>query len=509
MDLRLNNRTPNACPSNLSLTISQPDGSPVYTQSSPIWVNPTITRFRFKVHIPHPVPWSCANPFLYRLQVTLSDQDGTVDQVSARFGMRDFTVSNGQFYLNEEPIFIKGILLQPNYPIGLVAPMDPDMVSRDLQLAKDAGFNMVRVHIRPPVPGFLDQADELGLLVYEESSLAWIRDSPRLSDHCRRELGEMIERDQNHPSVVIWGVYNENPPAAALNSDELVRYIRTLDTSRVVVHNSGGSLAIDQDFGWIDQSMILPNRSIISEPIQDLHLYLGGLVSDRVYDWLRDLGAGVSAGVLAQEGFGSAQLMEEYDHDVRSYPGHFFISELGFGGIANLDDTVAMFSNQTDLLDARELISFQSSLNEGFAARKLDLVFGSTREFYNQAQNLQGLVDRRQLEALLCNPRVSGYTLTQLNDVSFECNGGLVDLWRRPKPAYEAFKQLNQPCRLIIRTDQPSVKKGGKIQAQVWLVSQMDLQEDAILTLTLLGPARGNIQPSNKKNQREEGQSTY
>ncbi len=142
VDLRLNNRTPNACPLNLSLTISQPDGTPVYTQSSPIWVNPAITRYRYKAHIPHPIPWNCENPFLYSVQLTLSDQDGQMDRVSARFGMRDFTVHNGQFYLNGEPIFIRGILLQPNYPIGLVAPTDPDMVSRDLHLAKEAGFNL-------------------------------------------------------------------------------------------------------------------------------------------------------------------------------------------------------------------------------------------------------------------------------------------------------------------------------------------------------------------------------
>ncbi len=328
----------------------------------------------------------------------------------------------------------------------------------------------------------------MGMLVYEESSLAWIREGPRISDHCQRELEEMVERDHNHPSVVIWGIYNENPPAAALNGEELARFIRTLDPSRVVVQNSGGSLATDQDFGWIDRALVLPDRSITAEPIQDLHLYFGGLISDRVYDWLRDIGTGVPASVLAQEGFGSAQLMEEFDHVARSYTGQFFISEIGSGGMSNLDDTVAMFSDRRDLLDAREFMAFQSSLNEGFAARKMDSVFGSTRELYDQAQNLQALADKRQLEALLCNPRVSGYVLTQLDDVSFEFNGGIVDLWRRPKPAYEVFKQLNQPCCLIIRTDAPAVEKGGKIHAQIWLFSQKDLQRDVALSLTLFDP---------------------
>lgn len=488
VEISLNNHSDLSRPVDLTFQIFAPSGGKIHAHAEEAWAHPGQTRFYYTVRIPRPEAWRCEEPNLYSLQVQVHEETGEMDRACVKFGMRDFTVRNGSFFLNGEALFVRGILLQPNYPANLVAPEDPELLTREILLAKEAGFNLIRVHISPPVPGFLDLADELGMLVYEETSLAWIRESPRMLDHGRRELREMIERDRTHPSVVFWGIYNENPPAAELNGEILAQYARSLDPTRVIVINSGGSLAIDQNFGWLDRAMVIPNRSYAFEPIQDVHVYLGGLVPDPTYDWLRDVGTGISAKVLLGVGVGSEAVMEEFDRESRSYSGQIFVSELGYGGMTDLDKTVAGFGDRTHLQDASELRAFQTSLREGFAERCLERVFGPISNFYALAQELQALADTRQIEALLCNPRVSGYVLSQLNDVSWECHAGLLDVWRNPKPAYYAVQRLNQPGCLILRALQPAVWKGENIQVQTSLVSRQDFDGLGQLDLTVIGP---------------------
>ena len=204
--------------------------------------------------------------------------------------MRDFAVRDGEFFLNDEPIYLRGVLLQPNYPVGLIAPPTREMMEREITLMKEAGFNMIRAHLRPAPPGYLDLTDELGMLVYAESSLAWIRESPRWLDHASREIRALIERDRNHPSVVIWGIHNENRAASAATSDALIPLVRSLDPTRVVVDNSGGTMAIDQDFGWADRTTVVDSWQTERKPMQDLHIYVGAPIPHGVYEWMRTVG---------------------------------------------------------------------------------------------------------------------------------------------------------------------------------------------------------------------------
>ena len=77
--------------------------------------------------------------------ITEIDVDGQADRTNTTFGMRDFTVQDGQFLLNGSPIYIQGVLLQPHYPINLVTPPDPEMLVREITLVKEAGFNLLRL----------------------------------------------------------------------------------------------------------------------------------------------------------------------------------------------------------------------------------------------------------------------------------------------------------------------------------------------------------------------------
>jgi hypothetical protein len=493
VELEIHNRRTACRQVDIHLKVFNPHGGLAFEQQSKVAAPPGVASYTYSLPLPRPTVWSCEQPHLYRLETMVIDEDGVTDHQATAFGMRDFTVQNGQFFLNGEPLFIRGVLLQPNYPVNLVNHPDREMMVREITLAKEAGFNLIRVHIQPAPPGYLDLTDELGMLIYAETSLAWIKDSPRLLDHGKREIQALIRRDRNHPSVVFWGIYNENPSASALNSEALVRYARALDPTRVIVDNSGGSLAIDQDFGWIDRATVTPAYEAQRERILDVHLYLGSPVSESIYDWLAALGTAAPSQALVDEEIGSLAVMQEFDRECRTYRGKVFVSELGYGGMSDLDETVARFGGREDLLDARELKTLRDSLHEGFQKRHLARVFGSIRNLYLEAQKLQAIGNTRQLEALLTNPRISGYVITQYNDVAWEFHAGLLDLWRNPKAAYEAALRINRPQVLILRARQATASPGDRVNVDLTLVIRTSLQTKGRVCVEVFDPSKNEV----------------
>jgi hypothetical protein len=486
VEVAVANRSEAAQSAGLRLTVYRPDGELELELTQPVALPPGVVRLNFNLALSHPLPWHPDTPSLYRIGAELTPAGSEADRLDARFGMRDFTVHNGQFILNGRPIYLRGVLLQPNYPVNLIAPPNHELMVKEVTLAKEAGFNLIRGHIRPTPPGFLDLADELGLLVYAESSLAWIRDSPRMLDHGRREMRALVEHGFNHPSVVFWGILNENRQAAAQIAEPLMRFTRALDPTRVVVDNSGGSMAIDQDFGWIDRASVLPNRETARQRIIDIHLYLGATVSRPIDDWLRGLGSGTPSAVVAEADFGSLPLFAEFDRELRSYTGQIFVSELGAGGMSDLDDTLARFGERTHLRDAQELTAFRDSLQAGFVARRLDRVFGDFSQIFTAAQAQQAAGNVMQIEAVMMNPRVSGYCITQLNDVAYEFHAGLLDLWRNPKPAYYASQRLNQPQVVILRVSSPVATPGDRLTYTITQVNREPLPDDTLVQLIVI-----------------------
>jgi beta-galactosidase len=483
VDVALLNRHNYVARPALYLQVEGPDGSSVHAERLEISVPPGRSSYSCVLPVRRAQLWTCQDPHLYRLHIRLMDGKQQIDEQVTNFGMRSFRVRDGEFFLNDVPTFIKGVLLQPNYPITDFAPPTPDMMVREVELMKAAGFNLIRAHVRPAPPGYLDITDRLGMLVYAESSMGWIRDSPRLLDHCKREMRSLIERDRNHPSVVIWGIQNENPDVSGKTGDAMIREVRSLDQTRVIVDHSGGSMAIDQDYGWLDRATAVDDRATSRQRIEDVHLYLGSPIDTGIYSWLRGLGTSQPDVDLASYGLGSPALLAEWTRGLRGYRGKVYVSELGCGGMADLDEVVAGFGDEPYLRDAVEMSSFRDSLYAGFLERHLDEIFGTVPDLIRASQHLQVIGNVRQVEALMCNPRVSGFGLCQLNDVAWEFHAGILDHWRNPKPAYEAMTRLNQPHCIVLRSTANVIVHGDLATVAVTLVQRSTLEEGARITI--------------------------
>ncbi|WP_051703940.1 glycoside hydrolase family 2 protein [Glycomyces sp. NRRL B-16210] len=201
-----------------------------------------------RIEIPDAVLWTPERPHLYRVEVTTGSGDGA-DRVRATTGLRRFESRGEELYLNEERVYLRGVLDQGYWPdTGLTAP-DAAALLRDLELARSLGYNLVRKHLKFEEPLWLHEADRTGMLVWAEPACP-SRFSPEAAAAFEAQLPAMVERDGNHPSIVIWGLYNEEwgldwdipgSPARAEAAVHAFERLRELDATRPIVENSGWS----------------------------------------------------------------------------------------------------------------------------------------------------------------------------------------------------------------------------------------------------------------------------
>ena len=425
----------------------------------------TVTGAPGKLYVDFPEYelWSTENPKLYTLHCVLSQDGKPVDALSVRFGMREFTVKENRFCLNGRPLFIKGILHQPDYARSLVAPETPELARRELELAKEAGFNLVRLHIKTAPTITLDLADELGLLVYAEPPIGWIARSAKMRERCEREVREMILRDRNHASIVIWGMLNETGNAgyvtnggAQVIKDDLCKLARSLDPSRLIIDDSGGVNATREP-----ARMMRPYHDTL-EAYDDLHIYQRAPVD-------RD-----------------TELYYMHSGD----PGMlYFLSEFGFGGMEDLADVIAQYGDQADTLkDARFLKKLYDAVQKGFETRDLGRVFGDFSGFTAAARDLQCDAVRRQVDACRANAKLAGYCYTQLCDAGHEFCAGILDRWRRPKPVLQTFQDVHKPLRPVIQVPRTNLVPREEVPVSISLINDLQLEGQAELSLQVVGP---------------------
>lgn len=180
--------------------------------------------------VENPQLWSPDSPVLYTLKTVVYDHSGKPsDEQITKFGFREarFEAATG-FWLNGRNIKLKGVCLHQD--AGSLGVAVPDEVwLRRLKALKAIGCNAVRCSHNPPSPEFLDLCDSLGLLVIDEAFDKWKAGyySASFDEHARRDITDMVLRDRNHPSVIVWSIGNE-VTEALLTSDEGVERARFL-----------------------------------------------------------------------------------------------------------------------------------------------------------------------------------------------------------------------------------------------------------------------------------------
>jgi beta-galactosidase/beta-glucuronidase len=190
--------------------------------------------------------WSPEKPTLIDLSLELWCGEKRLDFVKSYTALRSATYNKDRFLLNGRPYYMRLVLDQGYWPDTLMTPPNSGAIKKDIELIKAAGFNGVRKHQKVEDPDFLYWADRMGLLVWGEMPSAY-RFTHESVQRITREWLEVINRDMNHPCIVVWVPFNESwgvPDIAEKVAHQncvlaLYHMTKTLDPTRPCIGNDG------------------------------------------------------------------------------------------------------------------------------------------------------------------------------------------------------------------------------------------------------------------------------
>ncbi|MFY9153173.1 MAG: beta-galactosidase GalB [Prolixibacteraceae bacterium] len=204
----------------------------------------TLFSTTFDFDIPNPVLWDLDSPKMYTAVSKVFVNGGQVDSYITPFGIRSFNFDAEKgFFLNGKSVKINGVC--NHHDLGcLGSAINKRALQRQLEILKEMGCNAIRTSHNPPAPELLDLADQMGFIIVDEAFDMWKKPKNKLDysqvwdEMHKKDLQDMILRDRNHPSVMIWSIGNEiieqwDSTGIAIGK-ELAGYIRELDTTRPI-----------------------------------------------------------------------------------------------------------------------------------------------------------------------------------------------------------------------------------------------------------------------------------
>lgn len=213
----------------------------------------------FSFAAPNVELWSPENPKLYDLTVRSGDSE-----IRESVGFRTIRTRGREILLNGKPVFLRGICIHEEFPIeGAGRVTSPEQGKQLLAWAKELGCNFVRLAHYPHNEAMTRSADEMGLLVWSEVPVYWAIDwtNPETYQNAENQVADMIRRDVNRASIIIWSLANETP----VNKDrtnfltKLAAKARALDGTRLI------SAAMEKH-GKPGQ----PFTSVVEDPLADV-----------------------------------------------------------------------------------------------------------------------------------------------------------------------------------------------------------------------------------------------
>jgi beta-galactosidase/beta-glucuronidase len=337
--------------------------------------------------IPNAREWSPEEPVLYDLRFRLTDGDGVVDRVSSYLGLREVHVVGNKILFNNKTRFLRLVLDQGYYPDGIYTAPSDEALRKDIEISKEMGFDGARLHQKVFEPRFLYWADKLGYLVTGEFA-DWGVEVELSKDKAREafldEWVEVLQRDINHPSIIIWTPLNERVFREGDSSIEFLENIfnvtKFVDPSRPVIDTSG--------------------YTHVKTEIYDIH---------------------------------------DYEQDIKKFLSHYKISELDY-------DTAfkwRKFQNYQQNIPYTGSPIFVSEYGGIWwhPEKKEEKSWG----YGEKPKSLQEFTDRYMslTNILLSNSNICGFCYTQLYDIEQETNG-LYNYDRKRKINPEIILKINQ-----------------------------------------------------------------
>lgn len=422
--------------------------------------------------------WDLENPVRYKARVELLHDGALIDALDQTFGVREFTIRDEHFSLNGKPVFLNGFLHQGHYPRNLTLPEDREFARNELLEVKRRGFNFIRITMKPAPHWYLEMADEIGLFVMHEPPIGWIANGPRTRERCMREARELAERDSNHPSVVIVGLFNESfhllgfDPQEVLDiTREMALVSREIDPSRLIIDTSGGfskkvlsgpdTMIHDSGAsGYQISRAMLPWKSEFME-IFDIHKYCRFPATSADIESYRKLPSPGQLLFIAE--YGAPETPPDYDSVLAEYTAE---------------------EAERQLEDWKVHRDFSDSLKQRFEQSGLGKHIASVNDFIAAIGKSMATDNRQIAHSIRCNPHVSGMCFCQLADASGELFG-VTDVWRRPKPLYDALSNASANPAVGVQLSNRVLAEGDPVGVHVSLTADHGYRYQGKVTVSI------------------------
>lgn len=242
----------NASPQDQSITLKtavfDQNGKQVTAvKSAGVALKDSVCEIVQQLTVKNPALWSIESPRLYQAVTTIECNGHVCDEYETTFGIRTFSFDADRgFLLNGKPVKLKGVC--NHHDLGcLGAAVNRRALQRQLEIMRDMGVNSIRTSHNPPAPELLDLCDEMGFIVMDEAFDMWEKKKTEYDYALNwdewhvRDLEDMVLRDRNHPSVIIWSIGNEvmeqwekKDSSGIIIARELAAIVRGLDPTRPI-----------------------------------------------------------------------------------------------------------------------------------------------------------------------------------------------------------------------------------------------------------------------------------
>jgi hypothetical protein len=402
--------------------------------------------YMFSGNLPNPELWSPSNPALYTLRIHTS----AGEQRSYRFGFRTFETRDGKFYLNGKVIYLRGALDQAFYPTTIYTPPSLHFLKQEMRAAKAMGLNLLRCHIKVPDPRYLQAADEVGMLIWYEIP-NWDKLTADSEARALATLRGMVQRDWNHPSIIIVSIANESWGLKLTEAADRAWLKQAYHQAKQIVP------------GWLveDNSACCHNFHV-STDLADFHQY--DSIPDRAADFDRFVGD------LATR---PKWLFSPYADAEPKGNEPLMLSEFGNWGLPFVPKQKPWWFSR-DSHGRR--ITLPAGLEKRFEDYKYNSLFPDLHTLLAATQTHEFKSLKFEIASLRSRPSIQGYVITELTDVMWESNG-LMDIWRYPKNFSADLGAIQQDDVVFIRPAKRNYFEGSKVEAGVYFshYSQQDL----------------------------------
>jgi Glycosyl hydrolases family 2 len=427
------------------------------------------TQFEVSLSISRPVAWWPDAPNLYALVVEVVRDGAVVDAIERTIGFRRFEARDGRLFLNGQPFFVFGALDQDWHPEEECRPPSPEFLEQRFLNAKAMGLNTLRCHVKIPDRLYFDFADRLGLVVWLDMPYAQFL-APSTREALWETFRKSVANHGHHAAVCIWTLFNEG---WGIDLDD------NPDDRRWLIETFDAAKALVPDSMLVDNSPCFPRNYHLKTDVEDFHWYNGFPHQNEAF--ATTARAFAARAPWAWSPHGDAEKRGDEP---------LVCSEFGVWGLPHPWQIFEEDGHEPWWFESghewNEGAAYPHGIETRFRDAALAPIFRDLDGFVDAAQELQYRALKYQIETLRWEQPISGYVITELNDVQWESNG-LMDVLNRPRAFAERLANLQRPQLIIARAPRTAIRVGERVHVSVRLAAAAEPLDGARLAWRFAG----------------------